>query len=129
MRTTPRTEDEAKRASSRELIKQGWQDSTIKEAVEKTSKNNNPMIELLHGVRMPDGSERDLRDWLVDTDLGAEKLRSAVVAVDALDRYENGSIGADDFAGRPEVTKRPDFTHKRTNHELRRPCERYRAQP
>jgi hypothetical protein len=29
----------------------------------------------------------------------------------------------------PEVTKRPDFTHKRTNHELRRPCERYRARP
>jgi hypothetical protein len=29
----------------------------------------------------------------------------------------------------PEVTNRPDFTHKRTNHELRRPCERYRAQP
>jgi hypothetical protein len=28
----------------------------------------------------------------------------------------------------PEVTNRPDFTHKRTNHELRRPCERYRAQ-
>jgi site-specific DNA-methyltransferase (adenine-specific) len=28
---------------------------------------------------------------------------------------------------RPEVTKRPDFTHKRTNHELRWPCERYRA--
>ena len=24
---------------------------------------------------------------------------------------------------RPEVTKGPDFTHKRTNHELRRPCE------
>jgi hypothetical protein len=30
---------------------------------------------------------------------------------------------------RPEVTKRPDFTHKRTKQELRRPCERYRAQP
>jgi hypothetical protein len=29
----------------------------------------------------------------------------------------------------PEVTKRPDFTHKRTNHELRRRCERYRARP
>ena len=27
----------------------------------------------------------------------------------------------------PEVTKRPDFTHKRTNHELRRACERHRA--
>ena len=30
---------------------------------------------------------------------------------------------------RPEVTKRSDLTHKRTNHELRRPCERYRARP
>jgi hypothetical protein len=29
----------------------------------------------------------------------------------------------------PEATKHPDFTHKRTNRELRRPCERYRAQP
>jgi len=30
---------------------------------------------------------------------------------------------------RPEVTKRLDLAHKRTNHELRRPCERYRARP
>jgi hypothetical protein len=28
---------------------------------------------------------------------------------------------------RPEVTKHPDFTHKRTNHELRRLCDRCRA--
>ena len=27
------------------------------------------------------------------------------------------------FSSRPEVTKGPDFTHKRTNHEFRRPCE------
>jgi hypothetical protein len=31
--------------------------------------------------------------------------------------------------GGPEVTKRPDFTHKRTNHELRRSCERYWVRP
>jgi len=31
--------------------------------------------------------------------------------------------------GRPEVTKRRDFTHERTNHELRRACERYRRVP
>jgi hypothetical protein len=30
---------------------------------------------------------------------------------------------------RPEVTKRLDLTHKRTNHELRRPCERDRVRP
>ena len=29
----------------------------------------------------------------------------------------------------PEVTKRLDLAHKRTNRELRRPCERYRARP
>jgi hypothetical protein len=30
-------------------------------------------------------------------------------------------------AYRPEVTKRLDLAHKRTNHELRRPCEGHRA--
>jgi len=44
-------------------------------------------------------------------------------------RLDTNPTQADWAAYRPEVTKRPDFTHKRTNHELRRPCERYRAQP
>jgi hypothetical protein len=30
---------------------------------------------------------------------------------------------------RPEVTKRSDLTHKRTNHELRPLYERHRARP
>src|SRR5258708_1312641 len=38
-------------------------------------------------------------------------------------------VQPDDTAVWPEVTKRPDFTHKRTNHELRRSCERHRARP
>jgi hypothetical protein len=33
------------------------------------------------------------------------------------------------YAERPEVTKRSDLTHKRTNHELRPPYERHRARP
>jgi type IV secretion system protein VirD4 len=37
-----------------------------------------------------------------------------------------GSVLATD---RPEVTKRSDLTHKRTNHELRPPLERHRARP
>ena len=41
----------------------------------------------------------------------------------------NPSFGAKTSPNRPEVTKRPDLTHKRTNHELRWPCERYRARP
>ena len=37
------------------------------------------------------------------------------------------SGAADPDADWPEVTKRPDLAHKRTNHELRRPCEGHRA--
>ena len=39
------------------------------------------------------------------------------------------AIGNRIAADRPEVTKHPDFTHKRTNHELRRSCGRHRARP
>jgi hypothetical protein len=35
----------------------------------------------------------------------------------------------DVFASWPEVTKRSDLTHKRTNHELRPPYERHLARP
>ncbi|MBV8504475.1 MAG: hypothetical protein JOZ11_01475 [Alphaproteobacteria bacterium] len=34
-----------------------------------------------------------------------------------------------DASGWPEVTKRSDLTHKRTNHELGPPYERHRARP
>jgi hypothetical protein len=100
MRTTPRTEDEAKRASSRTLPKPGWYPARITEAAEKQSRRGNPMIELQLLVRDANGDEWEPRDWLTDADLGAEKLRSAVVAVDALERYEAGDIAAEDFAGR-----------------------------
>lgn len=100
MDVTPRSEEEARRASSRELIKPGWHGAMIVEATEKQSRRGNPMLELLHLVPLPDGSDRELRSYLTDTNLGAELLRSAVVAVDALEAYQNGSIGGQDFAGR-----------------------------
>jgi len=34
---------------------------------------------------------------------------------------------AEPWADRPEVTKRLDLAHKRTNHGLRRPCEGHGA--
>jgi hypothetical protein len=100
MKVTPRSREEAMRVSSRELIKPGWVTSTIDEAGETRSRFGNPMIALRHLVQIPDGSERELPDWLVNAPAGAAKLRAAVVAVDALDRYENGEISAEDFAGR-----------------------------
>jgi hypothetical protein len=100
MRVTPRTAEEAKRVSSRELIEPGWVDSVIDQAGQTKSRFGNPMIALRHLVQMPDRSQRELPDWLLDVPAVAEKLRSAVVAVDALDRYEQGEIAAEDFVGR-----------------------------
>jgi hypothetical protein len=56
------------------------------------------------------------------------RLVLAHVNAEAL-RTDSPEIEIEDSLTRPEVTKRPDFTHKRTNHELRRPWQRYRAQP
>jgi hypothetical protein len=98
---TPRSEEEARRVSSHGPIKPGWYTSIIKEAVDTFSRRNNPMIEAHHLVQLPDGSQRELRDWLVDAEATAEKVRSALLAIDALDRVERGeAINASDFAGR-----------------------------
>lgn len=101
MKTTPRSAEEAKRASTRTLLKNGVSYlALIAEAADTESRRGNSMIAMLLLVQLPDGEERELRDWLVDAPACAEKLRSAVVAVDALQAYENGSISAEDFAGR-----------------------------
>lgn len=94
MKTTPRSEDEAKRASSRTLLKAGWYPARITEAVEKPSRRGNDMIELTVVA-----DERELRDWLTDSDMGAAKLRSCCNAVGALDAYEAGEISQADFPG------------------------------
>jgi hypothetical protein len=50
MRVTNRSEDEARRVSSRALFKLGWYPARIKEASEKVAKSGNDMIELTLGV-------------------------------------------------------------------------------
>ena len=99
MKTTPRNEADAARASSRALLKAGWHDAHIAEAVEKPSKRGNDMIELRVLIPDGEGNDRTLRDWLTNTSLGAAKLRHACAAVDALARYEAGEIGQADFPG------------------------------
>jgi asparaginyl-tRNA synthetase len=60
--------------------------------------------------------------WMIEPEIAFADLSDNASLAEALLKYTFAAL-------RPEVTKRPDFTHKRTNHELRRPCERYRAQP
>lgn len=94
MKTTVRTEAEAVRASERKLLKPGWHDGTITDALEKLSRAGKDCIELSVTV-----GDRTFRDWLSDADRGAAKLRHACEAVGALARYEAGAIGQDDFPG------------------------------
>lgn len=95
MKTTVRTEAEAVQASVRRLLKPGWRDGLITDALEKLSRAGNDCIELTVIVE-----DRTFRDWLSNADIAAAKTRHCVEAVGALERYEaTGEIGQDDFPG------------------------------
>ena len=69
-----------------------------------------------------------------DTDAYRELLALAVSLAQGTPRAERLVQSVIDEARSrhilwPEVTKRSDLTHKRTNHELRPPYERHRALP
>jgi len=101
------TADEAKRASKpKQKIRTGWQrePARIKEAHERTDKNGEDMIELLLGLRLPDGGEFERRDWLSNK-WGAEKLRNCCIACDLLDYYEQQDIPASLFPGKDVMVK------------------------
>ena len=99
MKFTPRSNDDAKRLAKRALLAPGWHKARITEAVEKTSKRGNEMIETTNLIPAADGSERTVRDWFTDSPLAALKLRRAAEAVGALAKYEAGEISAADFPG------------------------------
>jgi hypothetical protein len=94
MQTTPKTEAEA-RSASRRVMLSGWHEARIVHAHEALSKRGNDMIEI--SVAVVDAEDRTFRDWLTDTPLGGLKLRHACEAVGALERYDSGEIGAEDF--------------------------------
>jgi len=100
MQTIARSETEAVTASrnAKSLLKAGaWYPAEIRGAIEKVSARDNDMIETELVVFDTDGSERQFRDWLVDTPRGAAKLRHACEAAGVLDRYEAGEISASSF--------------------------------
>jgi hypothetical protein len=99
MKTTPRSETEARKAARPVLLRTGWHDGEFREAAERQSKRGNDMIEVVVAVREGDGNEREFRDYLTDAGMGALKLRHACMAVGVLDKYEAGEIGAADFPG------------------------------
>jgi len=99
MKTTPRSEADAQKASRRTLLKDSMYDALFREAEERQSKRGNDMIQVLLVVSDADGNEREFRDYLSDATLGAAKLRHACEAVGALAKYEAGQIEQADFPG------------------------------
>src|SRR5205823_3150902 len=88
-----RTEQEI---ADSKLWPKGVYEFEVYEAVEKTSKAGNPMIELRH--RLSDGTKtRVISDYLLDG--VAEKLRHACAACGLLEKYETGVLSNDGFVG------------------------------
>ena len=96
MKTTVRTETEAAKLARRTLLKPGWYDARITDALEKLSRGGKDTIELSVAV-----GDRTLRDWLSDADRAAQKTRHCCQACgdEVFARYEAGEIGQDDFPG------------------------------
>jgi hypothetical protein len=73
----------------------GEYDALVTEAVEKTSKKDNPMIELTLTVYGPEGKEKSIRDWLVATDGGQAKIQRFCKSAGIWDLYQAGEISAE----------------------------------
>ena len=97
MQVKPKTEKEIAEAN---LWPAGIYDFEIIEAEEATSKNDRDMIAMRVRVYHPDGSPATLRDWLVDDDRMAYKVRHCAEACGLLVEYEKGVLLARDLMGR-----------------------------
>jgi hypothetical protein len=97
VKTTVRTESEAVKLSRRTLLKPGWYDGVITEAIEKAAqRSGNDTIELSVAVE-----DRTLRAWLSDANRGAALLRHCCQACgdEVFARYEAGQVDQSDFPG------------------------------
>lgn len=91
MKVTPKTEKEIVELN---LLPNGWYPFTIGEAEEKTSKAGNDMIALNVKVYKGEGFVF-IRDFLMDTEFGAGKLRHCADTCGALADYEGGTLAAE----------------------------------
>jgi hypothetical protein len=97
MKTTVRTEEDAVKLSRRTLLKSGWYDGDITDAIEKAAeKSGNDTIGLTVIVE-----DRTLRVWLSNANRAAALLRHCCQSCgdDVFRRYEAGEVGQDDFPG------------------------------
>jgi hypothetical protein len=104
VKVTPRTEHEIQAESaSRGPWPRGVYDAEIKSATEGQSKAGNDMITLLLNVYGPDGTMRQMQDWLVDA--MAHKVRHCAEAAGQLTAYDAGELQAYSLEGQAVKVK------------------------
>ena len=84
------------------LIPQGEYDFVVATAVQKQSKANLPMIELLLEIYDKQGNKRIMRDWLSASEapMARMKIREFCYAIGMGDEYEMGVIDEFKLSGR-----------------------------
>lgn len=97
MRVEPKTEAEVSEAGN---WPRGTYDFEVSEAVEKTSKTGNEMVELVVKVYDNEGKYRKIYDYLVSTDGAAYKVRHFAGATGLMKDYEAGLLNARDMIGK-----------------------------
>ncbi len=113
----PKTENELKEANL--IAAKTICDFEVLEAKDETSKAGNPMIHLKLKVYKDDGGYIFIDDYLMA--LMEFKLRHAAEATSNLDKYNKGSLSADDFSGKAgkvkigiQKSKDPQYADKNT---------------
>lgn len=101
MKVQPKTEKEI---AEMRLMPKGWYPFTIGEAEEKTSKKGNEMIVLNVRVYRDNGFVF-IKDYLMDTEFGAHKLRHIAETCGVLDDYERGGLHASDLIDKEGYAK------------------------
>lgn len=99
MNFTPITAEEAEKAKKTgSLWEAGDYGFDVQDALEKTSKAGNDMIELVLNVYNEHGDVKQVRDYLLESI--AWKIRSAAQACGLSTEYDSGHLTAMDFVGK-----------------------------
>jgi hypothetical protein len=116
MQFPPKTRDEIeKERTSFAPFPKGWYDFEVMQAEDTTSKAGNDMIKLKLRVFGDTGGERHVYDYLLES--LATKLFDFCEAVGLVDKYDAGTLTADDCLGRTarvklDVEDKPGYAAK-----------------
>ena len=95
MQFTPKSEKEIQSAN---LLPAGEYDFTVVRAEDTKSKAGNDMIKVTIGIYMPNGTQRLMDGYLLES--VPHKLRHFAETIGLLAQYEMGQLGADELEGR-----------------------------